>query len=250
MWEAIEAGDLSGILALLDAGEDISQQSKTKTGYEPPLYMAARSGNFEVCKLLLERGARITFWYADYQAMDIAIQTGRLAICQMFLRQPTLRCLAPPATKAQWIQLACDYGQVEMLKFFLKLSVHGHENAIRIRRAITTACHQGSLDIVQCLLEHGYSQYVSKGDYFNAQAQGYEAIAGLLRPILLARGPLNPPHSQSEDIYAQAQGSENRLGRPSIPRSQDSHWLMDYQIQLMLLEQTNKKKLLTARENN
>ncbi|KUI63997.1 hypothetical protein VM1G_12037 [Cytospora mali] len=157
MWEAIEAGYLPGILALPDAGEDPKISTSSQRRRQATKYLS--------------------IWLAGVEFQGLQVAPAKR--CPSLILTTNVRCLAPPTTKAQWIQLACDYGQVEVLKLFLKLSVHGYENAILRRRAITTACHRGSLDIVQCLLEHGYSQYVSTEDYFDAQAQGYEAIAGL-----------------------------------------------------------------------
>lgn len=91
----------------------------------------------------------------------------------------------------------------------------------RMVDAISIACKEGFHGIVQCLLEHDYSKYVRPHHLRDAQFWGHEDIAGLLRPILSARGQLDPPLKHNLRLE-------------------------DYQMQIMLLEKQHIKRSLEA----
>ncbi|KAK3996549.1 hypothetical protein QBC44DRAFT_317159 [Cladorrhinum sp. PSN332] len=57
---AVEKGDLSAVMDLLDAGADIDSPDRPNGGFTP-LILAAKSGHVEIAKTLVSRGADVNF---------------------------------------------------------------------------------------------------------------------------------------------------------------------------------------------
>lgn len=223
IWKAAKVGDLATVSTLLDNGVDASKpQRQRKGGKKTPLQIATEMGHLEVCKLLLER-APLNKWtmtsVSSSSPMGLAIKSGRLDLCDLFAGYHSKFQLKLEAdTRAEWLDVACEYQQLDILEFFLKIPVKGTERSYKMDRLISTACRKGFFSIVQCLLEHGYSKAVVAEHLDLALREGHDNIAGLLRPI-----------------------------RPQPTPQPTGQALQDYQMQLMLTEQNNQRLLMKCR---
>ncbi|CAM1509838.1 Fc.00g001730.m01.CDS01 [Cosmosporella sp. VM-42] len=165
IWTAAAKGDTARVRAQLDAGQDINKLSGRRTqlgGKGSPLHLAAQNGAFEVCALLLDRGADINLirlgMTGRQTPLHAAVHSGNCDIVRLFLSRPD--CLPDPEDSMGQTPF-CD------------------------------ACARGHLDIVQCLLMTGkvrtdYRPRIHPERYKNAAgrststALGYACIGGHL----------------------------------------------------------------------
>lgn len=164
------------------------------------------------------------------EIMNTSIWSGRLDICYILLSQGRPDMIWP-----HWFSLVCETGDLEILNLLLE-TAHNRTtfSEYDVNPWIKTACQKGFFSIVQCLLEHGYSNSVTSEHLRIAQSEGHEDIVGLLQPILAVRSqPMKSFQALQDD---QVIGS--------------NYALLDHQMQLMLREQHNKKRLMMAREKD
>jgi len=240
---------------LIDRGADVDAQSGK---YSNALCAASARGHKEVVRLLLNRGANISAQDELYgNALFAALAQGHNKVVQVLLDRGVdvniqvgeygnALCLASERGNKEVVQVLLDRG----VDVNAKVGVYGN--------ALCIASEGGHKDVVQLLLD-GEANINAQDEYGNplcaASARGHEEVVKLL----LNRGA---------NVNAQVGGYGNAL-QAALIRSYDTvvrqrprfnyynattrrqgghsnHPLEDYQMQLMLLEQQNKKRLLMA----
>lgn len=193
---AVAAGDAAAVVALLDSG--IDPNASTRNGNRP-LFTAATSGHFEVCKQLLARGATLCYENAGRTAppVEAALLNGSCDIIHLFLSQPELRTNRAIHGLPRWIHAACHSEDPDVLDLVLDSVVSRHVADCELdedaRGSIRAAALQKSyVEFFQCLLEHGFFKLVTLDALFAAEDQDLEDIAGFLRRHL---DNVAPPYS-------------------------------------------------------
>lgn len=206
--QAAATGDVATVLACLDAGVD--PNSRPEYGGNPnfpyvsrgPLRMAAEYGHFEVCKHLLERGAKLVeecdgFSDITTAALYSALHRGQLDIIHLFLSQPELRTSRALHKLPGWITAACQHDSTDVLKLFLESPISRYVNIpsfdVHARKSILNTClNRASVEPLQFLFEHGFSELFTPDIFFLAETLGREDFVDLLRPIM---DKTHPPYS-------------------------------------------------------
>lgn len=199
--KAAATGDVAAVLSFLDSGVDPNRSD----GFSGPLYSAASSGQFEVCKQLLARGAKIFDWETaasttNAPAMQSALRCGSLEVIYLFLCQPELETSKSTCIQELpwWIADACHSSTAEVLELLLESSISRHididDFSENEREQILDACiESGSSESLRCLLDHGFSKLVTPDFFFRAESQAREGLVDLLRPIM---DNVDPPYSK------------------------------------------------------
>ncbi|HEX6899033.1 MAG TPA: ankyrin repeat domain-containing protein [Thermoanaerobaculia bacterium] len=83
VFEAVDSGDAAFVRALVEAGAD----AKTANDYEvPPLAEAARTGNLEMCQILLKAGADPNAAPAGFPLIYSPVNEGHLEVVRLLLK--------------------------------------------------------------------------------------------------------------------------------------------------------------------
>ena len=86
VFEAVDSGDASFVRALVEAGAD----AKKANDYEmPPLAEAARTGNLEMCQILLQGGADPNAAPAGFPLLYGPVNEGHLEVVKLLLASGT-----------------------------------------------------------------------------------------------------------------------------------------------------------------
>ncbi|KAI1775101.1 hypothetical protein F4818DRAFT_417845 [Hypoxylon cercidicola] len=211
IWVAIVKGDLTTVKALLDSGTDIE---KTQHGVgHSPLYLAAESGYFEICKLLVDRGAVVakkgkSGYSFGLTALHAAVSAGDVDIVRLLVNK---QC--PPDDTDRYGRSpfceACALGHLAIVKVLFET---GHiqvdrrpsrhpegcknKESSELSTPLGYACTEGHLAVVQYLLQQnqpGLFQEDILDCLVRAVDQGHWAIVDLLLiesvPSLLKSSP-------------------------------------------------------------
>jgi len=79
IWTACSAGDLDAVKRLIAIGVDVQKPQRTSISGLTPLVLAARNGNFGICRLLVEQGASI--FRAGYKGRRDLTAIGEAVRC-------------------------------------------------------------------------------------------------------------------------------------------------------------------------
>ncbi len=83
VFEAVDSGDAAFVRALAEAGAD----AKTANDYEvPPLAEAARTGNLEMCEILLKAGADPNAAPAGFPLLYGPVNEGHLEVVRLLIK--------------------------------------------------------------------------------------------------------------------------------------------------------------------
>lgn len=83
VFEAVDTGDAAFVRALVEAGAD----AKTANDYEvPPLAEAARTGNLEMCEILLKGGADPNAAPAGFPLLYGPVNEGHLEVVRLLIK--------------------------------------------------------------------------------------------------------------------------------------------------------------------
>ncbi|KAI0530450.1 WD40 repeat-like protein [Xylaria digitata] len=206
-WAAIERGDLSTVVALLDSG-DYANRANPRNGAvylltqaDTALVVAAEAGHFDVCNLLIEKGANINYSsQMGRTALHGAVVAGNLHIVDLLVNRK--ECIPDVSDNSGITPFydACVFGHLDIVKLLVetgKIQVERHlqKTAERDRdRVLSTgpepisplhyACIRGHLSVAQYLLQHGHAKLVDWAILEGVLRGGHEAIFDLLRPII------------------------------------------------------------------
>jgi len=197
LWKASTRGDLPMVEALLDSGVDLNQPSRPG-GMETPLYLAAKFGHFDVCELLLKRGASIDFTgrsrASQRTALHAALVAGNRDIVQLLVSQKECLPDEPDGYGRSPFCEACALGHLDIVKILfetgkiqadLRPARHPECYSDGSDESTTTplgyACGAGHFAVVQYLLQQGQSSLVDEDVINRAARRGHKAIVDLLR---------------------------------------------------------------------
>lgn len=277
MARAAGRGDLIAVLAFLDSGESPDQDligipsvTASMQHYNRlPLSKAAQKGHLSVCKLLLERGAILVHpapnggRTAICSPMNFAVHEGRLDIAHLFLGQPDFQELLPFECLQGWIDRACELGNLDMMKLLMESPAKGQ--VLRNRTSLwptpsymRIVCIKGFIDIAKYLLDSGHSAWVTPKAFFDAEYGGHADLANLLQPIVNLPALSRQRAEQLvlyRNVHVESLEPEQLLSIQNQPPKEQRAMvdkyrpqpLQDYQMQLLLLEKQNKRKLAKER---
>ncbi|KAI4866834.1 hypothetical protein F4820DRAFT_457366 [Hypoxylon rubiginosum] len=193
IWAAIENGDLATVRTLVDSGFPIEKQ-RSISRYTP-LYEAAKSGCFEICKFFIERGASInSIEGCGETALHAAVRVGDLDIVRLFVSEE--RC-SPDTTgplRVSPFGEACALGHLDIVKLLFEtgkvetnwlLGYHPqgckNTNSMRPTTPFGYACIEGHVAVVQYLLQQNQPQILFDGGILaRAAYQGHSTIVDML----------------------------------------------------------------------
>ena len=158
--EAVEAGDLPRVQALVAAGADIEEKQNMRDAHDgvhkaTPLYRAAYRGHVSVARYLIERGAnKEADGGSRWTSIHVAARFGHVEVVRMLIEHGTSK---DAASTGGWTALmhACACGHVAVAEYLL-------EQGCDIDHATTsgyTALHYAAmcnrLEVAQLLLRFG-----------------------------------------------------------------------------------------------
>ncbi|KAI0857460.1 WD40 repeat-like protein [Xylaria cubensis] len=209
-WTAAAQGDLATISSLLDSGTGVNRSN----GGEPLIYIASKSGHFEICKLLLQRGANVNLPKRQdgRTALHAAVVAGNRDIVHLLISHKSCDPDQADEHGRSPFCEACALGHLDIVKLLIENgSIKTHQQPRRHPECcngesytltltpLGYACGQGHLAVVQYLLQQGQSDLVSIDIIERASRQGHEDIVNLLRPIMAELG-LSFDHAPSRLI--------------------------------------------------
>ncbi|KAH6873889.1 hypothetical protein B0T10DRAFT_233779 [Thelonectria olida] len=166
IFSAAAKGDLEAVKKALDSGEDVNQTTKPK-GSQTPLFLAARHGHLQVCKLLLSRGAddrghkmTIRNDLTARNALDAAARARRVDIVSLLLQEwPNYETVRSAAN------LAASNGHIDVVRvlfeFGLSEVTDGNWEFVN-PWLLLNAVRSDSEALVQYLLQNGQERYASQ----------------------------------------------------------------------------------------
>ena len=146
--------------ALLDRGAAVDQSSELGHNLTP-LYLACNSNRFETAELLVARGANMEFVSRanGYAPLHVACHAGQINLVQLLLDHGAdIKRASRNGHKP--LSIASGNGHVEVVELMFDRDVDSYHELDDLRQtegstAMATACHQGSMDVVRCLLARG-----------------------------------------------------------------------------------------------
>ena len=164
--------------ALLDRGAEVD---KRWNWWEPTaLYLACRENRVQTAELLIARGANIELVCREngYAPLHVACFHGHVDVVQLLLHHGAdIKRLSRNGHKP--LAVASASGHVDVVDLLFDRDVdfyHGQAGRLVGSTAMATACQQGTLDVVRCLIARGVVvTYLSR-----SLAQNKPAIMALL----------------------------------------------------------------------
>ncbi|KAI1740463.1 WD40 repeat-like protein [Xylaria scruposa] len=195
IWAATKQGDLATVSELLDSGVDNNQLWGNVRG-ETLLHLAAKSGYFEICKMLLKRGADINT--AERQskrtALHAAVVAGNPDIVHLLISHEGCHPDQTDTHGRSPFCEACALGHLDIVKLLIETGKiqpdrqpQRHPECCNDELYSSTliplgyACSGGHFAVVQYLLQQGQSSLVTRDMLIRAFRQGHEDIVDLLR---------------------------------------------------------------------
>ncbi|KAK7024842.1 ankyrin repeat-containing domain protein [Favolaschia claudopus] len=197
--------------------------------FETPLHVAAKAGNLETAKLLLDAGAETVFRcdQEDYQPFHLAAINKDFAMMKLLLDHgaPIDDNFGCDGYTENALQYACSIGNIDMVKLLVerdaRLEHRGHCGT-----ALGFAVHARNIEVVRFLLEQGAKAEVSvplfvflDGSISRPHKGSLLYVAmGLRHPNARANGHRDQVllHGAEEEISARWQGLPLGEGRRDL----------------------------------
>lgn len=214
--DAIAAGDIVQVRALLDAGAPVNTRDDLG---RTPLLDAVWADRADMVRLLIERGADVSARHSDGGStpLDYAVVRGNLEIAAMLIRggappDENALSLAAGRDDAGLARLLIDAGamvsgeagdavdQAVRHRSFAVLSLLLDKYAGRANQLLAGALSKGDAPLLRVLAEHGADLNRTATPLHDAAARGYVGIV----EFLLERGfeiNAREPDSQATPLY-------------------------------------------------
>ncbi|KAI8405712.1 hypothetical protein FOFC_15200 [Fusarium oxysporum] len=245
---AAETGHVAVVLLLFDRGANadaVDNEGRT------PLSYAAETGHVAVVLLLFDRGARIEAADRERRTpLSYAAAKGHEDVVRLLLDRGAHSEAADKEGRTS-VLLAAENGHETVMWLLFDRGANADAADKEGRTPLSWAAARGHKAVVRLLLDLGaHSEAADKEGRTSlllAAENGHEAVVRLL----LDRGA----HSEAADKEGRtplswAAACTTRMDLGSRVRDIDhphNHALRDYNMQLMLLEQSNKARLIRAR---
>lgn len=152
LMRAIQAGDNSQALALIDAGADINGWTLDEGS---PLILAVREGQIALARRLLDRGANPNLAVpGEGAALILAADAGDLAMVELLLNNRASPDIAVEGDGNPLIAAAAN-GHVQIVDRLLAAGASVDAVVPRDETALITAARFGHLPVVRTLVDHG-----------------------------------------------------------------------------------------------
>lgn len=192
LWEAAKNGDLAQVTALLDLGRDPDE-----SWLASPLFLAAEEGHFNVCKLLIERGAAIDSRSKSFGSTPLhaAVNSNSLHILQLMMGRSRGDSVVYDADYDALhndyegrspLYLACYHGFLDIVKLLCEADYVTFRPRSRIS-ALSVACAKGHTEIMQYWLQQDrFEHTIDEIEKYlkESVANDHHGITLLLRPVL------------------------------------------------------------------
>jgi ankyrin repeat protein len=249
---ALVGGHEQAVKMLLDKGADVNAQGGQ---YGNALQAASERGHEQTVKMLLDKGANVNAQGGVYgNALQAASVRGHEQTVKMLVDNGA-EVNAQGGVYGNALQAASEVGHEQVVKILLDKGAKINAQGGNYGNPLYTASARGHKAIVKLLLEQGAEVNAQGGRYGNAlyaaSVSGHEQVV----KILLDKGA---------DVTAQGEHYGNALQAASARGHEQvvkmlldkgakntavvrSHALEEYEVQLMLVEQQNKKRLQMLR---
>ncbi|KAI5861651.1 WD40-repeat-containing domain protein [Durotheca rogersii] len=193
IWSAAERGDLVGVKTLLDSGADVNQLHKKGRLGGSPLHLAAESGRYDVCKMLLERGASINLGrrLVGRTALHEAAAAGNVDIVHLLVSQEECEPDITDNSGRSPFDDACELGRLDVVKLLfatgkIQNGLLPNHNGVydSMSTPLGYACSGGHTAVVQYLLQQGQSALADEKILERAATAGHKALVDLLLPAM------------------------------------------------------------------
>lgn len=148
---AAQKGDLDVIIALLEHGANPCESN----GHSSALIEASHFGNYDIVKILLEKGAFINQkTLTGTTALMRASQEGHANIVKMLISyNADIECKTQDGMNA--LILAARRGHLDVVQILLRIGCRVNESTSKQSTALMLACKHGHSDIAIALMTHG-----------------------------------------------------------------------------------------------
>ncbi len=134
--------------------------SKEKSIYRNALGLAAITGQIELVRLLVEKGADINNNAGSGTALEFAAENGHLNVVKYLLDNG-----AKSHQEDYALSCAIDYNQTDVVKLLLEKGANADKKDFWTKFSLLMkAAREGNADIVKLLLKHGASVFVKTSD--------------------------------------------------------------------------------------
>ncbi|EEU42654.1 uncharacterized protein NECHADRAFT_47446 [Fusarium vanettenii 77-13-4] len=200
--DAAKSGDIEAVTAFLNAGEPANSVPGGNYLFTP-LYLAARHGHVQVCKLLLDRGADVNYELRRETgtALHASVRKSQLETTRLLLAQNDIQLNGIDLELSTAFDLACRQSDDRICRLFLesgklhdRLLNRDHTNVLRM------ACSKGDVSSVKYFLEHGFNKIADRSlieSMIHAQTPPSDASMARIIELLLATGNIE---LESRDI--------------------------------------------------
>ncbi|OAQ99952.1 hypothetical protein LLEC1_04023 [Akanthomyces lecanii] len=229
---------------LIDKGADVNTSDKDGS---IPLLLASRRGHEAIAGLLINNGADVnTSDKNGWTPLLLASEKGQETVARLLLEkrvQIEAKDSEYGRTSLLW---AAAMGQEAVVKLLLENGVNVNATDKDGRTSLLWAAVNGHAAIVQRLIA------AEKLDHDAVDDNGQTALSwaaannneNVVKLLLAAEG-VNP---NSRDNHDRTPLLRVAISTPAIIRKNSGHALQDYNMQLMLLEQQNKTRLMMSRQ--
>ncbi len=173
--------DAAGVKKYLKLGCDPESVMDTLT----PMVIAARNGNVEILKMLMEAGARVDPANTKFSPLRLAADRGHHEVVQMLLRHGA--AVDSYEGDEGWTALiwASAGGHVEIVKTLLEEGADVNHTVLgKMTKALHVAAQNGNTEVVRTLVAHGAEidacEYRGLTALHLAAYHGYEEVVRIL----------------------------------------------------------------------
>jgi ankyrin repeat protein len=240
---------------LLNKGADVNAQGGI---YRNALQAASYGGHKRIVEILLDKSAEVNAQGGFHRnALQAASYRGHKQVAEMLLEKGA-NINAHGGVCGNALQAALEEGHEQIAKMLLGKDVNVNAQGGDFGNALQAASYRGHKQVVEMLLEKGAYINVHGGVCGNAlqaaSARGHEQVVKMLLnqgAVVNEQGGYYGNALQAASVGGYEQIMKLLLekdARDIVPETiKQPHVLSDCHMQLMLLEQKNRKRLLMAR---